>query len=182
MLHNVGSSLSLLSFDDHFISAVASGMPEFVSAMRGGGLLGVCGAGLINNMSHHPGARAAMLREGAVPALVSLLYGKDGAPTPAVKAVGGEEATVAAFSALGGLSFYDDSRAAILATDAPLRLRGTLLGASMAGLVNDGQMRFTYASPLISLNALHNLVEHSILPVARRHGRSLACGAALAWR
>ena len=55
---------------------------------------------VVGNLATNPGARAAALREGAVPALVSLLYGRNGAIVPAVKALGGE--AVAIQVSLGG--------------------------------------------------------------------------------
>ena len=100
----VGYVLFMLSADEHLITAMASGMPDFVSLVRGPSILAVHAAGIIGNLAVHPGSRAAALREGAVPALVSLLYGKGGASTPAVKALCGEDAAVEAFLALGNLS------------------------------------------------------------------------------
>ena len=155
----LGDVLILLSQDPHLVPAVASGIPDFVSCLSEGGRPAICSARIIVNLATHPGARAAALREGAVPALVSLLHGKDDAPGPDVKSAENEEAAVSAFSVLGSLSLFDDARAALLATDAPLRLYGTLWGAAMAGLASDGHA-------LRSLVALANLVVGCVLPVA----------------
>ena len=106
-----GHILHTLSADAHLVTAVASGMPDFISCLRGSDFPAVLAAAIIRNLATHPGARAAALREGAVPALVSLAS---------------DRKVVDAFNTLGELSSYDDARAAILATDAPLRLRGTV--------------------------------------------------------
>ena len=165
VLHSLGCTLLTLSLYPPLIPTVASGIPDFVSALRGGGFPAGLASGVIGNLAQHPGARAAALREGAVPAIVSLLYGKDGTLTPAVKAVGGEETALQAFKVLGDLTLFDDSRGAILATDAPLRLRGTLLGASMAGLAPDYQSTFSESPITPSLIALGNFICDGILSV-----------------
>ena len=157
----VGNLLLTLSTESPLIPAMASGMPDFVSFTRGGGHQATLAAKIIGNLSPHPGARAAAVREGAVPALVSLLYGKDGAPSPSVKARGGEEAARESFKALGNLASFDDSKAAILATDASSRLWGTLLGATQAGLTS------SYSRVLLdSIAALSKLTMSSTLPMS----------------
>ena len=92
----MGVSLSVLACDPRLIPAVASGLPNLVSSMRGGGILAAYSARIIGNLAGHPGARTAALREGAVPAIVSLFYGKDGILAPSVAEAGMEDAACGA--------------------------------------------------------------------------------------
>ena len=165
----VGSVLATLACDPLLIPTVASGMPDFVSLVQGGGPPSFCAANIIRNMvASHPAAQAAALREGAVPALVSLLYGRDGAPSPAVAALEGEKVAIVAFSTLGIMSVFDDLRAALLAMDAASRLRGTLLGASMAGLrLSPGDQDILGQTMLkASIMAINAFITFEVLPVA----------------
>ena len=154
---NVGNFMITLSTEPHLIPTMASGMPDFVSALKLVGPPAAYASRIIGNLITHPGARAAALREGAVPALVSLLHGKDGAPVPSATPSGGVDAAIAAFTALGNLA-ATDSRAVLLAADAPSRLRGTLLGPAMAALSFDGQMRMSLANPVPFITAMNMLV------------------------
>ena len=157
----VCSILVSLASESNLRSSVASGLPDFVAALRGGGHPADLASTLVMSLAPHPGARAAALRAGAVPALVSLLSGADGAPSPAVRASCGEEAAGSAFRSLGTFSLFDDSRAAILATDASSRLRGTLLGSTIPGLASDNPKQIEG-----DLFALSSLLATKVLPVA----------------
>ena len=94
-----------------------------------------------------------------MPALVSLLYNADGTASPSAAHFNGEEAAFEALMSLSKLSRFNDSLAAILATDAPLRLRGTLRGATVAGLAPDVQA-------VCFLAALVKLISSGVLPAA----------------
>ena len=149
-----GPLLAMLSAaNGELFPAIGAGLPDLVAAVRQGSLSSACSATVIGNLAAYPGVRAVALREGAVPALVSLLYGKDGTP-----ALSGEEAAIAAFTSLACLYVFEDSRAAISTTDASYRLQGTLLGAAASGLRPETNRDFLFA--------MSKLFAHNGLPVA----------------
>ena len=108
--------LRMLSSELDLLPSIANGLPDLVSVLRGGGACATSIADTLVNLVVHPGARAAALREGAVPALVSLLHGSQE-----------DDVAVAAFRALGAMSNSEDSRAAVRTTaDALVRLQDTM--------------------------------------------------------
>ena len=135
LLNEVSQFLITLSLEDQMIPAVAAGLPDYIASLLKSGSAAINAATILCNLSAHPGALAAAFREGAVPVLSSLLYEKDGKAGAALKALCKDKDVAKvvaskAFIVLGNFLPLADARAAILATDAPLRMRGTLMGAS----------------------------------------------------
>ena len=163
----VGEVLTLLSADHQLVSALTAGMPEFVAVVKGDVEQLFYAAQLIGVLASHPGARAAALQEGAVPALASLSStAKKAHPSHLCKRGTGKRRP---FCTLVHLSIYEDSRVAILATGAPSLLRGTLLGWPPTAR-SDPACRFSRRST------------NSLPSLSSRRPRSSTRGRCLAWR
>ena len=139
--------LRVFATDFSLMPSIANGLPDLIATLQRGGGTAASVAGILGSLADHPGARAAALREGAVPALVSLLRGR------------GEGESIAAFVALGALSTFEDSQAVVrTTTDALTRLSLTIKEAVVPALALRSDRNVLFAlnevSTLLPLRAL----------------------------